>query len=272
MKKIFKVVILILLPSVLFAGAWTQKRNGGYFRLDFRWLNADKFHDNNGNNIEIPTLGDYTQSLYAEYGITNWLTVQTYIPIYKIARADVEVLGEKENTGIGDVNLGVKVLLKKFHSSVLSAGLSVGLPFGDSSPTGGLILGDGEYNQALSLQYGYSFYPVPGYFNVGVKYNNRNAGYSDEVYFSGEFGYSIKESFGASVKAVYLKSVENGSDNLLGGYAGLYANNQEYITVTPELIYKLCDNMGVAANAGFGLTAKNIMNAVVYSVGIFLTK
>jgi len=52
----------------------------------------------------------------------------------------------------------VRVGLLRGGSTVISAGLKSGLPLGDDAQENGLLTGDGEFNQILSLQLGQSFY------------------------------------------------------------------------------------------------------------------
>ena len=100
---------------------------------------------------------------------------------------------DDSETGIGDASLGFKVLLKKIGQTVLSGSLNLGLPTGESTPDGDLLIDD-EFNQAITIQTGHSLYPTPSYLNLFISFNNRNSGFSDEFRYGVEGGYSFDKN------------------------------------------------------------------------------
>ena len=56
------------------AGAWTQPKGSGFFKIDTQLVRGKNFREVNGSKITIPTLADYTASLYGEYGLRADLT------------------------------------------------------------------------------------------------------------------------------------------------------------------------------------------------------
>jgi hypothetical protein len=79
MKKVIAVALgFILIHQSLFAGAWPQKKENGYYKLNFRFINAENFYDAEGEKISLAgTFIDYTLGFYGEYGLTDNLTIQT---------------------------------------------------------------------------------------------------------------------------------------------------------------------------------------------------
>ena len=178
----------------------------------------------NGNKTSIPTLGDYTFSLYGEYGLRDDLTLVAYLPFYKRITLNKQVgrpsgfvyfAGDDVN-GIADAQLGLRYRLAHLGATVISAALTLGVPLGDDSQPNGLLTGDGEANQLLALQIGHSLYPAPAYFNVDIGFNNRVKGYSDEVLYSVEVGYTFKGKLTAILRLRGLESLENGDDGVSG--------------------------------------------------------
>ena len=77
-KNNFMTIIIILLffsLNNLFAGAWTQEKNSGFYKLGMRYISATNVYDKDGKKIEIPKLTNLFIALYGEYGINDQLTV-----------------------------------------------------------------------------------------------------------------------------------------------------------------------------------------------------
>ncbi len=271
MKKITAVILFLVMISISFAGAWTQKKGSGYYKVGYRLLSAEKVFGPTGDKLNIPKLTEHSISLYGEYGLNDQLSAILSFQPYKMIKSDAAINGETENNSIGDLSLGLKAFIAKFGQTVMSGFIQFGIPTGDSDPPNGLITGDGEFNQFFGLQLGHSLYPMPAYFNFTAGFNNRNEGYSDEFYTSFEAGYKFTESLMLIGRVKLLKSLKNGDNNFAGGYGGLYSNNQEYVAYGPELIYKITDDFGVSAHFESGTAAKNIQSAPVFGFGVFFT-
>ncbi len=268
-KNILIILLLLIFTGSSFAGAWTQKKNSGFYKVDYRILSAKKVFGPTGDKFDIQQLTEQTIGIYGEYGINDMLTgVLSFHPL-KMIKSDTLVNGETKNNGIGDLSLGLRVRLAQFGNSVLSGDVHFGIPTGDNEPANGLITGDGEFNQQFGIQFGHSFYPAPSYINLAVGFNNRNEGYSDEFYSSIEVGYNITEQFLLVGRVKLLRSMKNGDNSFSGGYAGLNSNNQEYVAYGPELIYFIDNNWGISALFESGTAAKNIQSAPVFAFGVF---
>jgi len=262
------------------AGAWTQKRGLGYYELKFQLIRADRFYEPDGRIISIPTLAEYTTSFYGEYGVNDWLTVIGDFPFYKRITLNRQI-GNRTGfvffpgdsvSGISDAEIGVRVGLRRGGSTVISAGLKLGLPIGDDTQESGLLTGDGEFNQILSLQLGHSFYPKPLYFTGEIGVNNRTNGYSDEFRYEAELGYT----FGAALTMVFkingLEPFRNGDDAVTGGMGGFFANNQRYLAYGPGVFYNFTKSFGINARTVFAARGQNVLARPAYFVGIFLKK
>jgi hypothetical protein len=268
----------VLMTENAVAGAWTQKRGMGYYELKFQLIRANRFYEPDGRIISIPTLAEYTASLYGEYGLNDWLTVIGDFPFYKRITLNRQI-GNRTGfvffpgdsvSGISDAEIGVRVGLRRGGSTVISAGLKLGLPIGDDTQTSGLLTGDGEFNQILSLQLGHSFYPKPLYFTGEIGVNNRTNGYSDEFRYEAELGYTFGSALTMVFKINGLEPFRNGDDAVTGGMGGLFANNQRYLAYGPGAFYNITKSFGITARAAFAVRGQNVLARPAYFVGIFL--
>jgi len=268
---------LIFLFSIILieetkAGAWTQKKNSGYYSLDFRFLSSSELHGMNGSKIRIPEFKDFTTGFFGAYGITNDVTVFLGASVYKSISLDTisSAAGFDTNvSGIGNIDVGVKYLLSKFGSTVLSAKLILGLPTGNSDKDGALWTGTSDFNQEIGVEVGHSFYPAPFYLTGGVSFNNRTKGFSDEFSYGIEGGYKFISNLTLVVRFHGQLSLKNGDDDVIGGY-GIYLNNQEYFAYNAQLVYKITNNIGVKSSYENGAAAKNIISSPVFSFGVFV--
>lgn len=274
----FIIVLLFTINNDILAGGWTKKKGKFFIQLGSQYMKSNKFHDINGTLVDINTLGDFTLSLYGEYGITDNLSLVGFFPFYHRLALN-KIQGSNSGTvyfpgavknGISDSDIGIKYKLAEGGQSVLSAGFSLGLPLGDSNDSNGLLTGDDEFNQKINLQFGHSFYPTPIYFSAYVGYNLRHKGYTDELNFRVEAGYTLGNKLLAIFRITGLKPLRNGDNTIAGGAGGLFSNNQQYITYGPELLYSLTDNLGITAGVNSGTWARNVLSANVYRVGIYV--
>lgn len=278
--KIYLIILLgwIMATDSAHAGAWTQKRGRGYYELKFYFINAARFYEPDGRIISIPTLGEYTTGFYGEYGITDWLTLTGDFPFYKRITLNRQ-LGNRSGfvffpgdavSGISDAEIGGRVGLLRNGPTVLSAVWRLGIPLGDNTQANGLFTGDGEFNQLFALQLGHSFYPAPLYFTSEAGFNNRTQGYSDELRYEAELGYSVTRAWAMYFKINGVESFHNGNANVRGGMGGLFANNQRFLAYGPGVFYAFYKNLGVNARAAFATRGQNVLARPQYFFGVFL--
>ena len=284
MKKsiVYFCLLFLFLSSAnqVTAGAWTQKRGQGFYKLSFRLIRADQFYEPTGNKIEIPTLSDYTTTFYGEYGLTARLTLVVNVAVFKRVTLNKQVGSNSgfvffegdSKSGVADSEVGVRFGLLRGGSSVLSAEILFGLPIGDDSQTNGLLTGDGEFNQLIKAQFGHSFYPKPLYFSAEFGFNNRTKGYSDEWHYAAEIGYTFSNKFLVSFKLRGVESRKNGNDTVVGGMGGLFANNQSYLSYGPEVSYIINETFGISAGIESATRAENVLSAPAFSFGVFVRR
>ncbi|MGD1845416.1 MAG: hypothetical protein ACFB10_08490 [Salibacteraceae bacterium] len=275
LRLLFLTVALFSFSGLdLLAGGWVHEKGKGYFKLGQTYLRSDKFYEK-GELVDIFTTGAYFTSLYGEYGISDRWTGIAYVPFFsRMTVNEVEFTsgrmqpGDSYN-GFGDTDIGIKYGLRVGKPFVMSATLQLGLPLGrtDGGETGVLQTGDGEFNQLVRLEAGYAPPKTPLYFNAGVGFNNRTNGFSEEFRYNFEAGFT-KDKFLGALKMDGIKSFFNGDGG--GGQNGVFSNNLEFISITPEVAYQLKGKIGITANVGVAVYGNRILAAPNYGGGIYL--
>lgn len=274
MKYKFLTFILIIASTSAFAGGWVPKKGHGYFKLGQSALRSNSFIEQDGTESQIITTSVYFTSFYGEYGFTDRLTGVVYAPFF--SRMTVNAVeftsgltqsGDDFN-GWGDSDLGLKYGFLQGGNFVMNASLTLGLPIGGTA--GGnseaLQLGDGEFNQLVRVEAGFAPSKTNLYFNAGAGFNNRTQGFSEEFRYNFEAGYS-KGKFVGAMKLDGIKSLKNGEPT--GTANGIFSNNMELLTFTPEVAIQLKEKMGITANTSLILYGRRILNAPSYSAGIY---
>ncbi len=271
---IFALIISLAIPLYqAVGGAWPQKKGTGYYKLDFRYMSSNKTYNSDGDKVWIPKLQDVTIGLFGSYGITDKLTGFIGVAAFKSVKLDTvssAVSFDTDVSGFGDINVGLKFGLGKIGKTVFSTKIIFGLPTGKSDPDSSLWLGSGDFNQAVGVEIGHSFYPAPFYINGGVTYNNRSKGFSDEFGYAIEGGYKIIKNLTLIMRFHGQVSMNNGDQNVIGGLY-TYENNQQFLAYSAELVYKVTKNFGVKGYYESGGKGKNIISTPVISAGIFFT-
>lgn len=279
-----RILLLLVVASQFTAtaalpGGWTQPQGVAFLKADSRMLRGDDFHELNGNGVQIPTLTDYTASLYGEYGLRDNVTFLGYVPFKRITlnrqvgrpSGFVYFDGDSE-TGLGDAQIGLRYRLLQRGASVASLEVQLGLPLGNETQGNGLLTGDGEINQSVHVQLGHLFYPRRGYAGISLGFNNRVDGYSDEWHYAAEIGWSVGARWQLMLQVRGLESLENGDSAVTGGMGGLFANDQTLWAYGPTVSCRLGDywlSLGVehSARARNAIAAPAISLAVATVIG-----
>ncbi|MCE2504255.1 MAG: hypothetical protein J4G05_09405 [Chlorobi bacterium] len=269
---------LVIECQNLAAQGWPQEKGSGYYKLGLNVVRSDMFYESDGQRTSIPTLSNYTVSLYGEQGITDRITGILYLPFLKRITLNRQV-GEPsgfvffegdEATGIADADVGVRVGLLQTGGTVVTAGLKLGLPLGSDDQEYGLYTGDGEFNQIITAGVGYSFYPVPAYSSAYVGLNNRSNGYSEEFLYGLEIGYTFGERVNVIGRLTGLNSLKNGNPDVTGGMEGSSANNQSYLVYGLEGAWQITGTFGVSVGVSSAFFGRNALSAPAFSLGLFL--
>ncbi len=270
------IIIVISFTIPVSGGAWTEKKGGGFYKLSFRYLNADAIYNSSGDKIHSPDFTDVTFGFYGSYGLTDKVSLLMNAALFKSVKLGKNystfqtLVEDREESGFGDISLGLKYAFAKIDQTVFSTSLKLGLPTGESSVDGDLWTGHKDFNQTISIEAGHSFYPFRMYVSGLIAFTNRNEGFSDEFRYLIECGYNLGSGFSLIGRFHGLVSMKNGNENLIGGY-GIFMNNAQYFAYNAELVYKINSIVGASINFESGGGGKNIISAPVFSAGVFYT-
>ncbi len=282
-------VFLILFSIITFSasaqhGGWTKKNGEGYYKLSEWWQVADE-HFVRGNETDPnATRGTFITSFYAERGLSDNLTGILYLPLFvrTYQNAQVNILGQpipgqegSFNNGIGDINLSLKYGLGKRDAAFVKALiLTLGIPTGETTggSDGSFQTGDGEFNQLLEFDVSRSF-RIGKINSFGTLYsgvNNRTGGFSDEIRFGGEIGFSTPNyKSWLFLKLDAVESLKNGTENAFAG-SSIFANNTEFMSYTVEIAKYLGAKLGASFSYSNAFSGEIIFSDPAYSIGLFL--
>ena len=254
-------------------GGWPQEKNNGYFKLSHYQIRAEYFFDHTGAIIAIPTVSYFNNTLYAEYGITSRITAITNFSFFSgsIQKENSSLNISKDKiSGFGDSDFIFKYGIIPKGKFVLSTSITLGVPLGVNN--GGiekkLQTGDEEFNQMLSVDLSRSFGKGNFYLSTLLGYNNRNKGFSDEIRYGFEMGYKLSKIW--VINRIYgIKSLYNGIESSVNTI-GIFNNNTEFLSITPEIIYEAKEYFGITCSAGFATYGRRIMANPSFSAGIYL--
>ncbi|MEQ8904967.1 hypothetical protein [Ekhidna sp.] len=279
-------LILLVTPFILRAGGgWPKEKGTAYYKVSQWWVVAAKHYTSNGGIDPNATTGIFNSSFYGEYGITDRVTGIVYFPFFSRTFRNEQVSGttgmvtspgESVNS-IGDTDIAVKYGISKPGSKFAFAGtFLLGLPLGknDGGSDGSLQTGDGEFNQMLrfDLSRSFSIGSVNAYGNIYAAFNNRTKNFSDEFRTGGEVGASfLKSKLWTILRLDAVESLQNGLSSAEGSSGTtIFANNTEFVAYTYEVAYYATEKLGFSASYGGAFSARLILAAPSYSVGVFL--
>ena len=222
MKRAWTVALLSLLllplvPTCAEAGAWLQKKNGGYVKISYATFRSSTGFDQNGNTVDLndgTSSGDYTDisfNTYLEYGLHDKLTLIANVPIKQASKA-----GER-SIGLGDLTAGLRTPVLS-GPVVLSVSSCVKVPLYTQSQFAAPSLGTANVDGDFRVLVGRSFWPIPGYGTAEVGYRRRG-GFADQIIYSAEIGGTFAKRVDAQIRIANPNFGDQDFVNLGGGLA-----------------------------------------------------
>lgn len=148
------------------AGPWVRKAGKGYVQLGFSTIGYNKVYDDGSRKQSLPVdVRDNVVQFMGEVGLTDNLTAFLAVPLEFLS---LQGTSAGSNSGLGDVDLGLKYAFINRGGVALSGEALFSLPVGSTKNDNGLRLGDGEFNTTLRVLAGLSFYPVPVYLSADL--------------------------------------------------------------------------------------------------------
>ncbi len=279
-KNQFFITILMLFSIYQLAAqqAWTQKQQEAYIQLGTSFFNYSTTYDDGFNAADIPRpISETIISLYAEYGITNTLTVTATLPVHFISSGNLDEswMGfspEKGNiSNLGNPSIALTYNFYKKNNLVLSSkltstlntskydaatGLRTGFDASIFSPT--ILIGIGTNTFFASAETGFSFL-TNNYANRYIFNAQIGKDFTPNKKITGILAISSSVALGNPSDTENIIIDENAI------YTALYQNEQTYYAATLKAGYKITTNLSVWLSAAGGI-AKNLGRAGVYSI------
>ena len=265
-------------------GPWATGKGKAYFKLSEWWISSDEHFTDIGEIDPNTTLGLYNTSIYAEYGLTDRLSVVANLPVFSRATinnvvsattGEIVTPGDAINS-IGDVDLSLSYMLTPLGSPLaLSASVTAGIPLGEEAGgiANNLQTGDGEFNTILRIDAGGAF--KLGNANAFAKaftaYNLRSEGFSDEARFGIEAGVGFGEKpLWIVGRFNFLGSLENSDPQVGTTSASLFSNDIRYTLIGVEVSKYITKRFGISAGIADYISGEIILSEPSYQVGVFL--
>lgn len=190
LRRVTYLWAMLFAPCAAFAGAWLQPKGDGLLITQATYYSTDTYFDTNGNAQSQPTYRKYELQPYAEYGVTDWLTLGGSAYLQSVSQSG------GSNRGIADPELFAKLRIWNDEQQTIALQPLVKLRsiFGsDNNPRGGSRSTDAE----LSLLYGRSMPLLTprDYVDVRIGYRTRNRGLSDQIRTDAVAGIKLTDRF-----------------------------------------------------------------------------
>lgn len=185
LKAIPLTALGLLIPSQAFAGAWTAKKGDNYLK------GAVNFFDTSNRFGPEGTFENFSNTnfnVYWEHGVRDDLT---FFATGSLTNIENEAAGiETSNTGVGDIDLGLKYRLINGPVIVSVQGLFKA-PYLYSEDAE-LPLGNGQEDFEGKVLFGKSFGKL-GYGGLELGYRVRTDDPVDEFRFLVEYGFDVND-------------------------------------------------------------------------------
>jgi len=286
---------IFLLTANLYAGAWTQKKNGYYLRIYSTYLFADQEFNYQGESQELYEeqlayrdnyFKDIGLVIYSEYGLTDNFTFVGELPFKSLTtkRTVASFYGGDEiatTSGFADLGLyGKLAILNNPLALAVRAGARIPLGYSEEPSNNGPRLGTAEISYEGHIHIGSSFYPLPIYFAGSVGYRHRSGELNDEVIITGEIGYTLGPIF-LKTYVEALRNVTTPPDiygqpivTPLPGGGGVLPDiiigDQHLTKVIPSITVSISGTLGLQFEIIEPLNGRNALNGTTYSLGLVL--
>lgn len=181
------VFLLLLLPALAHAQAWTQESGRVYVKVTQGFANASERYDATGEvvpydpNTEGTPFRERSRYLYGEVGLVPSLTLFGTLPYKRLFIRDggFATPVERQASDLGSAVFGLRVGLEEavgLHAerNALAANVALILPLGyrrNIAPT----VGPGQVDAQFGLAYGRSLWPFPAYAQAAIGYRYRSS-------------------------------------------------------------------------------------------------
>jgi hypothetical protein len=186
-------ITLALTASQCLAAGWTQPQGKTQTILSARYYSTDQFFDNTGNSKQQNTYTKYEINPYAEYGLTDAITLGANLFLAYVSQ-DIPSAIKADNVGISDSEIFSRIRLYHDESSVFS--LQPLIKFPSLYTRAGQPRSGGEqFDIELTAQGGRNFTvaTIPAFTTVSAGYRHRFESPSDQLKLDWAVGAQVSE-------------------------------------------------------------------------------
>lgn len=254
-------------------GPWASGKGRGYSQLGISLNTYDRLLSSS-NRLDR-TVTDNTLQLYAEYGLTEKWTLTGVVP-FKLLSTGKSLLNPNNPqvtlpsgnlAGFGNITLAAKYTF--YQKGIHFAGQLLTEAPNYSIDTGsGLRTGYNSFTVCPSLLLGTGTKRIYGFTNLG--YALRSGGYSEEVRYDLEIGFSPFKRFWTALAFNNKNSLKNG--NVVEGNVtktALYVNDQSYNAWGLKLAYGITENIGLNLSVYGAFYGENVAAAPTFNSSIY---
>jgi hypothetical protein len=189
---------LCLIPAAALAQSpWTLNRSGFFFQNTLLYTSTSEFYDGGGFDTTFADgseFRDFTNNLYLEYGIRDWMGLVLSLPIKSLQKDFGGSQPTLTNTGFGDLTTALRFRTLQWPL-VLSLQAEATIPTGYNTTVADPALGDGVWNFTGRVLGGRSLYPLRGYVQGGTGYRIRSRNSSTNTEFANQILYNLEAGY-----------------------------------------------------------------------------
>lgn len=255
--------------------AQSQVDEPGWIRLGEQIMSTRRFFDAgpNSHRVAIRTNAYYITGLAGEVALRRRLRFSAYLPLVTVLVNDVRYvqtgntyLGGRR-TGLGDVDFGIRYVIRDRLPFQLSGTLTLGIPtghVGDITASDNLQTGDGEFNQLIGIQV---FQPVGKRISLTgrLAFNNRTKDFSNEIRYGLELAYGVGR-LKATARLAGIESLFNREG--VNSLNGLYSNHRELVSPGLEISYSWTNRWSAYASVDIAAAGRNTLAGSMLGGGL----
>ena len=277
-----KTTVLFLIIATTFAlagGPWSQQKGKGYVQVSGSFIPGYSGLYSSGSDGDLSLdreISDQTFSLYAEYGLSDALTVIIEAP-WKSLEAEFlpgqqRVSGQEQQAGSesGLGNLAVAVKQSFGVRNLQFAGqIRLELNSGSINALNGLNTGYDTWGVLPSISIGKGDNRYFWFADLGISFRGND--YSNDFVGGGEAGWLLFDRIWVVGALAIRAGINEGSNRTTSGVlTGLYHDNQEFVSPGLKLIWQVNERFGVNFSR-FGAVSGNLVaQQASTTVGLFV--
>lgn len=252
-------------------GGWVKKKRSFYGKVSVSSFRSNKYYSLLGNlNDQGAQFRQTSVNLYAEYGLTDRLTVILNTPLFRANR----FANTGTTSGFGDAMVELKY-------GLLTRKIPVAISIAPSFPTGksralvanrdvpgnfiNLPIGDGELN-IWTRGYASSSLGNNTYVSADAGYNFRTQGFTNQYTFGGEIGHRFGEKLW--INGTLRQFATAGTPNPNKG-SFVYGEGLEYVGYSVGAAYSVSQQISLTVDyANLLGRRQNVYSGPMVGVGL----